>query len=156
MMTMMHRRRHMPSSLAILSLLLLLASESIHAFTPPLIGKTVTTSLCMSSQEVNSTFTRRGTVAGPPLDDKPDYQNIHGPLGKTLDKVFLTVFRSKMAEKIGVDSALPKVSWIQATAFSLGNDNDNDSCSPADRLCPFIIIIGRLPRLDGASNRDER
>lgn len=126
---MMHRRCHVPSSLAILGLLLL-APESIHAFTPPRIAKTVTTGLSISLQDVTSTVKRGGTVAGPPLnnstsavkrggtvagpplDDKPDYQNIHGPLGKTLDKVFLTVFRSKMAEKVGVDSSLPKVSRI--------------------------------------------
>lgn len=47
-------------------------------------------------------------IDGPDIKTKPDYENIHGPLGKTLDKVFLTVFRSKLAEKVGVDSSLPK------------------------------------------------
>jgi hypothetical protein len=106
---MMHRR-HVATSLAILGLLLL-TSESIHAFTPPLVAKTVTTNLCVSTQDPTSTVIKRGgTVAGPPLDDKPDYKNIHGPLGKTLDQIFLREFRSKMADKIGVDSSLPKVS----------------------------------------------
>ena len=47
-------------------------------------------------------------VPGPPIETKPDYDNIHGPLGKTLDKVFLKLFRSKLAENIGIDSKLPK------------------------------------------------
>ena len=106
----MHRRRHVASCLAILGLLLLASDYSIHAFTAPLVAKTVTTSLYISTQDATSTVKRGGTIPGPPLDDKPDYENIHGPLGKTLDKVFLKVFRSKMAEKIGVDSSLPKVS----------------------------------------------
>jgi hypothetical protein len=33
-------------------------------------------------------------------DDKPDYENIHGPLGKMIDDMFLTEFRIKMAEKV--------------------------------------------------------
>ena len=46
-------------------------------------------------------------VPGPPVETKPDYENIHGPLGKTLDKVFLKLFRAKLSENIGVDSKLP-------------------------------------------------
>lgn len=50
------------------------------------------------------------TVMGPPVETKPDYENMHGPLGKIMDKVFMTVFRTQMANKIGIDSQLPKVS----------------------------------------------
>ena len=46
-------------------------------------------------------------VEGPSVDTKPDYENIHGPLGKTMDEVFLKVFRSKMADAFGLDSQLP-------------------------------------------------
>lgn len=46
-------------------------------------------------------------VEGPSVETKPDYENIHGPLGKTMDKVFLKVFRSKMADAFGIDSQLP-------------------------------------------------
>jgi len=48
-----------------------------------------------------------GFIAGPPLETKPQYEDIHGPLGAFLDRLFLIVFRSKMAEKVGVDSDLP-------------------------------------------------
>lgn len=48
------------------------------------------------------------TVKGPDIETKPDYENIHGPLGKTIDRIFLMVFRTRMAEKVGVDSSLPK------------------------------------------------
>jgi len=49
-------------------------------------------------------------VEGPPIETKPDYEQIHGPLGPTIDRLFLTVFRTKMAEQIGTqyDSDLPK------------------------------------------------
>lgn len=46
-------------------------------------------------------------VEGPSLDTKPDYENVHGPLGKAMDTVFMKMFRSRMAEKVGVDSKLP-------------------------------------------------
>ncbi len=48
-------------------------------------------------------------VQGPDKETKPDYENIHGPLGELLDRIFLVVFRSKLAENVGVDSSLPKV-----------------------------------------------
>ena len=43
------------------------------------------------------------------MESKPEYHNINGPLGPTLDKVFLAVFRTKMAEQVGKenDSKLP-------------------------------------------------
>ena len=46
-------------------------------------------------------------VEGPSVETKPDYESIHGPLGKTMDKVFLKVFRGKMADAFGLDSNLP-------------------------------------------------
>ena len=48
-----------------------------------------------------------GFVSGPSLDDVPDYENIHGPLGKAVDRLFLCIFRTRMAEKVGCDSNLP-------------------------------------------------
>jgi len=48
---------------------------------------------------------------GPDGATKPDYQNIHGPLGKTLDDLFLYVFRSQLAKHVGVDSKLPKTDY---------------------------------------------
>lgn len=48
-----------------------------------------------------------GFVSGPSLEDKPDYANIHGPLGKAIDGLFLRIFRFRMAEKVGVDSDRP-------------------------------------------------
>lgn len=46
-------------------------------------------------------------VEGPPAETKPDYEKIHGPLGKTMDGVFHKLFRTKMAEAFGMDSDLP-------------------------------------------------
>ncbi len=47
-------------------------------------------------------------IEGPPLETKPNYDEIHGPLGPFLDKIFLIVFRSKFAASVGIDSKLPK------------------------------------------------
>ena len=69
-----------------------------------------------------STVKRQRVVAGPPKDTRPDYENIHGPLGKFADRVFMTVFRTKLAEHVGIDSSLPKVcvSWIIASFWLVG------------------------------------
>jgi hypothetical protein len=48
------------------------------------------------------------TIEGPSLDTKPDYNTIHGPLGKFVDYLFVRYFRKKMAEKMGIDSKLPQ------------------------------------------------
>jgi hypothetical protein len=47
-------------------------------------------------------------IEGPSRETKPNYEEIDGPLGPIMDKVFLMIFRSKMSEKVGVDSKLPK------------------------------------------------
>lgn len=52
-----------------------------------------------SSRFSISTSTRTTTVDGP-TSPKPDYANIHGPLGKQVDDFFLSVFQTKMAEHI--------------------------------------------------------
>jgi hypothetical protein len=60
------------------------------------------------------------TVRGPDLATKPDYGNIHGPLGKVVDRLFLTVFRTQLAKHVGVDSNLPKASfWFGTTTPDL-------------------------------------
>jgi hypothetical protein len=46
-------------------------------------------------------------IDGPSQETKPNYEEINGPLGFTIDKVFLSVFRAKMADKVGIDSKLP-------------------------------------------------
>ena len=51
---------------------------------------------------------RAAFIDGPSIETKPNYDEIHGPLGPVIDRLFLSIFRSKMAENIGVDSALPK------------------------------------------------
>jgi len=48
-------------------------------------------------------------VRGPPRDTKPDYENIHGPLGKPVDDIFLSVFRDKLIELSGVKEASPEL-----------------------------------------------
>lgn len=64
-----------------------------------------------ASKAVNSQSKRKamppGFVDGPPLETKPNYEELHGPLGETADNLFLEVFRKNMAERVGVDSNLP-------------------------------------------------
>lgn len=48
-------------------------------------------------------------VSGPDAETKPDYDNIHGPMGKAVDDVLLSMFRTRLAEQVGVDSDKPKV-----------------------------------------------
>lgn len=49
------------------------------------------------------------TEPGPPQETKPDYANIHGPMGKEIDDIFLSMFRTKLSEQVGIDSDKPKV-----------------------------------------------
>ena len=47
-------------------------------------------------------------VQGPDPETKPDYSNIHGPMGKSIDDIFLKMFRSSLAYHVGVDSERAK------------------------------------------------
>lgn len=46
-------------------------------------------------------------VPGPPLETKPDYENIVGPLGRWMDRIFMITFRRKLAQQVGRDSSKP-------------------------------------------------
>lgn len=71
-----------------------------------------TRDLTGESISIRSTATsspsRRLLVQGPPIDTKPKYNQIHGPLGKTLDSLFLSIFRTKMEQVTMITSTLPK------------------------------------------------
>ena len=55
----------------------------------------------------SSTTKQQPFIDGPPQETKPNYEEINGPLGPAIDRLFLSIFRSKMAEKVGIDSKLP-------------------------------------------------
>jgi len=46
-------------------------------------------------------------IEGPPMETKPNYEEQNGPFGPVLDKLFLNIFRNKMAAQVGIDSSLP-------------------------------------------------
>ena len=54
-------------------------------------------------------------VSGPDPTTKPDYESLHGPLGKTVDNILLSMFRDRLAEQVGVDSSRPKVNTKKVT-----------------------------------------
>jgi hypothetical protein len=92
----------------LLSQLILLSTFCfhVHSFCPRI--------ECGGVAVVGKLFAQRSipvTVEGPDEDNKPDYEKVHGPLGKFVDEIFLRVFRSQMAEKVGLDSSLPYVSY---------------------------------------------
>lgn len=60
-------------------------------------------------RENNVVQRKASVVSGPPIETKPDYENIHGPLGKGIDNVFMKMFRSRLADQVGIDSELPQV-----------------------------------------------
>jgi hypothetical protein len=52
----------------------------------------------------NYTAFLASSVRGPPQDTKPDYENIVGPLGRFMDRIFLTVFRLTLDKNSGITS----------------------------------------------------
>lgn len=68
--------------------------------------------LCRPLVQCRSSITALHVAAGPDPETKPDYDNIHGPLGKELDRVFLKTFRSSLAKNTGIDSSLPKDDYL--------------------------------------------
>ncbi len=70
-----------------------------------------TTSTPKSQTPKKLNAARFAVTQGPDPATKPEYENIHGPLGKTVDNVFLYVFRTRLAEHVGIDSKLPKTDF---------------------------------------------
>ena len=81
------------------------------SISPPLSPSTSPSSSIKKTTKAAIFASKSSTTDGPDLETKPDYENIHGPLGKTLDDLFLTVFRTKLAHYVGVDSKLPKTDY---------------------------------------------
>ena len=52
----------------------------------------------------------RGAIDGPPLETKPNYDEIHGPLGRAVDRLLLSFFRIKMAERLARPEGEVKIS----------------------------------------------
>jgi hypothetical protein len=47
-----------------------------------------------------STSKRSATIEGPPIESKPDYSSIYGPLGPFLDTILMSLFRFKLAQRL--------------------------------------------------------
>ncbi len=73
------------------------------------VAPSTTESTASTTKKFNAA--RFAVTEGPDPATKPDYENIHGPLGKTLDTLFLYVFRTQLAHHVGVDSKLPKTDF---------------------------------------------
>lgn len=74
-------------------------------------------------------------VPGPPAETRPDYENIHGPMGKAVDDVFLAMFRTKLAEQVGVDSDKP---LVRKRRFIISMALDRKA-PDASRSLPFFL-----------------
>ena len=91
-------------------------------------------------------------LEGPPPETKPDYDNIHGPLGPLMDKVFLVIFRTKMAEKVGIDSNLPKDDYqglIELTAAMNARFSDRKQVQKLAQDVLRSLFPSWLPRSFG-------
>jgi hypothetical protein len=59
-----------------------------------------------------STGTSASKVVLGPTDPKPDYDNIHGPLGKDVDGLFLAIFKEKMAQHVFIKGDFPMTTTL--------------------------------------------
>ena len=92
-------------------------------------------------------------VEGPPVESKPDYAEINGPLGPILDKLFLIIFRSKMAEQIGKqnDSKLPYDDYegLMELASTMNIINDKSNVQILSQNVLKALFPGWLPNAFG-------
>jgi len=77
-----------------------LCSQHVNVEAPPTVETPTVASEAPPRQ-------RSGFISGP-SEPAPDYSKIHGPLGPVADEIFLRVFRSRFARRLGCDSALPQ------------------------------------------------
>lgn len=72
-----------------------------------------------SKQVTRKDFFTEEAILGPPMETKPDYESIVGPLGKFCDTIFLSIFRMQLAEKTGVDSSRPVTDYLGIIEIAL-------------------------------------
>ncbi|KAL7540237.1 hypothetical protein ACHAXR_012526 [Thalassiosira sp. AJA248-18] len=53
-----------------------------------------------ASTTTSAESTKPKRIQGPPIETKPDYSSIHGPLGPFVDSIFMSLFRVKLAERL--------------------------------------------------------
>lgn len=99
-------------------LVLLVVLPVAHGFFQTNLGERRTRLGAVEQQNVNVAKAFQSPVPGPPMETKPDYENIVGPLGKTMDNLFLKVFRGKLAEQVGSDSSLPSTDFKAITEIA--------------------------------------
>ena len=78
-----------------LLMLLLMLFAFIEAFAPPHHHSTQ-----CRRQPFAATPKNGGTIMGPPIDTKPDYSSINGPMGPLVDSFLMSLFRRKLAEEL--------------------------------------------------------
>lgn len=64
-------------------------------------------------------FFTEEVVSGPSIETKPQYDNIVGPLGRFMDRIFLVVFRKQLASKTGIDSSRDDTDYLGIIDISL-------------------------------------
>ena len=87
------RPRHSVSNVL---MLLLILFAFIEAFAPPRHHSTQ----YRRQPSFAATSKSSGTIMGPPIDTKPDYSSIHGPMGPLVDSFLMSLFRRKLAEEL--------------------------------------------------------
>ena len=95
-------------------LLFATAARVAAAFAPPNSSRSLPTSrenqvLYRSSPTENEVITTQipriptckiASIDGPPLDSKPDYSSINGPMGPIVDSIFMSLFRCKLSQRL--------------------------------------------------------
>jgi len=70
----------------------------------------------------------KATTMGPDPSTKPDYENIVGPLGRAVDKLFLEVFKHQLCQQVGYESTAEGYQGIiETTQFLNKQSSDRDT-----------------------------
>jgi hypothetical protein len=106
-----HRKLGLPMSTTTTTTLALRIPHHTRIFlSTTSLYSSISNSTLGSRSITDTTHCNTGWVAGPDIATKPDYDKIHGPLGRWIDHLFLTIFRARLAEHVGFDSNRPQVS----------------------------------------------
>jgi len=79
-------------------------------------------------------------VHGPSVETKPDYENIHGPLGPFMDTLFMKLFRSSLAEHVGVDSDKPQNDYMGLMELTAAMNARYSDRSQVHRIAQDVLI----------------
>ena len=101
-----------------------------------------------STSSAKTSTKRKRTITGPPIETKPDYSSIHGPIGPFVDIILMSLFRVKLAERLNninneirtQDSKLPLNDFMGIVELTSSMNAEYNNRTEVQELAREVLV----------------